>query len=59
MTDIGVPFQVEIEPKEIDDLRERLLRTRWLEAATVDDWSQGVPSTTPARSSPTGSTATT
>jgi pimeloyl-ACP methyl ester carboxylesterase len=43
MADLGVPFQVEIEPKEIDDLRERLLRTRWPEPATVEDWSQGVP----------------
>jgi pimeloyl-ACP methyl ester carboxylesterase len=43
MTEIGVPFQVEIDAKEIDDLRERLLRTRWPEPATVEDWSQGVP----------------
>lgn len=43
MTDVGTPFQVEIDPREIDDLRERLLRTRWAEPATVDDWSQGVP----------------
>lgn len=43
MADIGTSFQVEIEAKEIDDLRERLLRTRWLERETVDDWSQGVP----------------
>ncbi|HUR76246.1 MAG TPA: epoxide hydrolase [Sporichthya sp.] len=40
---IGTPFRVEIEPRDIDDLRERLLRTRWQEAATVEDWSQGVP----------------
>ena len=38
-----IPFQVEIDPKDIDDLRERLLRTRWQEPATVEDWSQGVP----------------
>src|SRR5262249_46120434 len=25
------------------DLRERLARTRWPEAETVDDWSQGLP----------------
>lgn len=43
MTEIGVPFQVEIDAQEIDDLRERLLRTRWMEPATVEDWSQGVP----------------
>jgi epoxide hydrolase len=27
----------------IDDLRERLSRTRWPEKETVDDWSQGAP----------------
>lgn len=27
----------------IHDLRDRLARTRWPEAATVDDWSQGIP----------------
>lgn len=43
MTEIGVPFQVEIDAQEIDDLRERLLRTRWPEPATVEDWSQGAP----------------
>lgn len=43
MTEIGEPFQVEIDAQEIDDLRERLLRTRWPEPATVEDWSQGVP----------------
>ena len=43
MGSAGTPFQVEIDAKEIDDLRERLLRTRWLERATVEDWSQGVP----------------
>ena len=43
MTELGAPFQVEIDAKEIDDLRERLLRTRWVEPATVGDWSQGVP----------------
>jgi len=28
---------------ELDDLRDRLRRTRWPEAETVDDWSQGIP----------------
>ena len=27
----------------VDDLRERLARTRWPERETVDDWSQGLP----------------
>lgn len=30
-------------PADIDDLRERLRRTRWPEREAVDDWSQGVP----------------
>ncbi len=59
MIEIGVPFRVEIDPKEIDDLRERLLRTRWLEPATVEDWSQGVPLDYARESRRTGSTATT
>ena len=28
---------------ELDDLRERLRRTRWPDPETVDDWSQGIP----------------
>jgi pimeloyl-ACP methyl ester carboxylesterase len=42
MTEI-VPFRVEVPEAELVDLRERLRRTRWPEAETVDDWSQGVP----------------
>ena len=37
------PFEVRVGDDEIADLRERLARTRWPEAETVDDWSQGVP----------------
>ncbi len=37
------PFQVAIGDDEIADLRARLARTRWPDAETVDDWSQGVP----------------
>jgi pimeloyl-ACP methyl ester carboxylesterase len=37
------PFTVEWSDAAIADLRERLGRTRWPEAETVDDWSQGVP----------------
>jgi epoxide hydrolase len=36
-------FEVEFAPSQIDDLRERLRRTRWPEKEPVDDWSQGVP----------------
>ncbi len=38
-----VPFRVEFEKGAIEDLRERLGRTRWPERQTVADWSQGVP----------------
>ncbi len=37
------PFHVEFADEDLRDLRERLRRTRWPEAETVGDWSQGVP----------------
>ena len=37
------PFEVRIGDDAIADLRDRLARTRWPEAETVDDWSQGIP----------------
>ncbi len=42
MSDIR-PFTVEIEQAAIDDLQNRLAHTRWPEAETPDDWSQGIP----------------
>ncbi len=36
------PFTVAIADSEIDDLKERLARTRWPNPETVPDWSQGV-----------------
>jgi len=36
------PFTVSISDSEIDDLRQRLARTRWPDPETVGDWSQGV-----------------
>jgi len=36
------PFTVTIEDAEIDDLKQRLARTRWPDPETVPDWSQGV-----------------
>ena len=36
-------FRIEVPESGLDDLRERLRRTRWPEAETVEDWSQGVP----------------
>ena len=37
------PFRIDIPAEEIEDLQDRLRRTRWPEPQTVDDWSQGVP----------------
>jgi pimeloyl-ACP methyl ester carboxylesterase len=37
------PFRIEVPQSAIDDLRDRLRRTRWPEPETVDDWSQGTP----------------
>ena len=39
------PFHVEISDAVIDDLRERLARTRWPEKEPVEDWSMGIPLT--------------
>jgi pimeloyl-ACP methyl ester carboxylesterase len=39
----ATPFEVRITDAEAADLRDRLTRTRWPDAETVDDWSQGVP----------------
>ena len=35
-------FHVSIPDSEIDDLTQRLARTRWPAEETVPDWSQGV-----------------
>ena len=43
MTDAVRPHLIAVPERELDDLRERLARTRWPERETVDDWSQGVP----------------
>jgi len=37
------PFRVEVSGAAIDDLRERLARTRWPEKEPVEDWSMGIP----------------
>jgi pimeloyl-ACP methyl ester carboxylesterase len=36
-------FRLDVPESELDDLRERLRRTRWPEPATVGGWGQGVP----------------
>ena len=37
------PFELNIEPSEIEGLKFRSRGARWPEKETVDDWSQGVP----------------
>jgi pimeloyl-ACP methyl ester carboxylesterase len=36
-------FTVTIADSELEDLQQRLARTRWPERETTDDWSQGIP----------------
>ncbi|WP_042405999.1 epoxide hydrolase family protein [Streptacidiphilus carbonis] len=36
------PFTVTVSDAEIEDLKQRLARTRWPDPETVPDWSQGV-----------------
>ncbi len=44
MTDTTVrPFRIAIGDAVLDDLRQRLARTRWPEPATAAGWQQGVP----------------
>ena len=37
------PHPIAVSDAQLDDLRDRLRRTRWPERETVDDWSQGIP----------------
>lgn len=37
------PFRIDIRAAQITDLQNRLSATRWPDAETTDDWSQGVP----------------
>ena len=37
------PAPIAVPEVDLDDLRDRLRRTRWPERETVDDWSQGIP----------------
>ncbi len=41
-TDIR-PFQIQVSDAELDDLKRRILATRWPETELVDDWTQGIP----------------
>ncbi|EED34105.1 epoxide hydrolase [Luminiphilus syltensis NOR5-1B] len=37
------PFTIAIDEADLDDLKQRLGRTRYPEREAVDDWSQGIP----------------
>jgi epoxide hydrolase len=37
------PFRIAIPDADLNDLRQRLARTRWPERECVDDWNQGIP----------------
>jgi pimeloyl-ACP methyl ester carboxylesterase len=43
MSDAVRPFRIEVPEADLVELSDRLTRTRWPEAETVDDWSQGIP----------------
>lgn len=43
LSDDVTEFQISVPEAELLDLRERLARTRWPEAETVGDWTQGAP----------------
>jgi pimeloyl-ACP methyl ester carboxylesterase len=43
VNDAVTPFRVDFSAAAIDDLRERLRRTRWPEPATAGGWTQGTP----------------
>jgi hypothetical protein len=41
-TDIR-PFRIQVPEADLDDLRDRLARTRWPEASPGGGWDDGVP----------------
>jgi pimeloyl-ACP methyl ester carboxylesterase len=43
LADEITPSHVDVPEGDLDDLRDRLRRTRWPDAEPVADWSQGVP----------------
>ena len=43
MSDLIKTFRIDVDDAVLDDLRSRLRNTRWPEAETVGDWSQGAP----------------
>jgi len=45
LSDEITPFRIQVPEADLDDLQQRLARTRWPEAEPVSDWSQGIPLT--------------
>lgn len=43
MADTIRPYTIDVPTEVLDDLEDRLRRTRWPDRELVDDWSQGVP----------------
>ena len=43
MNEAVTPFKVSVEENQLQELRERIRRTRWPERETCDGWDQGVP----------------
>jgi len=43
MSEDITPFRIDIPQEQLDDLRDRLARTRWAVALPGDDWGTGVP----------------
>ena len=43
MSDAITPFKIAIPDEQLDDLKRRLQATRFPDAETPDDWSQGIP----------------
>ena len=37
------PFDINISSEAVTDLKQRIRHTRWPDAETTKDWSQGVP----------------
>ena len=43
MTETITSFKIETNDLQLEDLRRRLLATRWPDKETPGDWSQGIP----------------
>ena len=43
MNDAIRPFKIHASEEDLQDLKQRLQATRWPDAETVTDWSQGIP----------------